>query len=111
VPEPAAAPTTPLERSNLPALVGRYPGSYAESNIDLSIRVPLALPYVWRSARRYPFSRPTSRRSRRFSARGNLYYIMGNASHRGGEDQAYVLIDSTKRAVQVGPWEQGKLTV
>src|SRR3546814_17460246 len=42
---------------------------------------------------------------------GNLYYIFGNAPHRGGEDQAYVLIDATKQAVQVGLWEKGKLTV
>ena len=42
---------------------------------------------------------------------GNLYYISGNAPHRGGEDQAYVLIDPARRVVQVGLWEKGKLTV
>ena len=42
---------------------------------------------------------------------GDIYYIRGNAPHRGGEDQAYVLIDPARRAVQVGLWEQGKLTV
>ena len=42
---------------------------------------------------------------------GDLYYIMGNAPHRGGEDQAYILIDAAKRVAQVGLWEQGKLTV
>src|SRR3546814_19129350 len=42
---------------------------------------------------------------------GGLYYFSGNAPHRGGEDQAYVLIDPRRRAVQVGLWERGSLKI
>jgi hypothetical protein len=42
---------------------------------------------------------------------GAIYYISGNAPHLGGEEQAYVLMDSARKQVQVGLWEKGKLTV
>ena len=42
---------------------------------------------------------------------GGIYYFSGNAPHRGGEDQAYVLIDPRRRAVQVGLWDRGSLKV
>lgn len=41
---------------------------------------------------------------------GNLYWVTGNAPHQGGVEQAYVLIDSSRRVIQVGLWERGKLT-
>lgn len=42
---------------------------------------------------------------------GSIYYISGNAPHQGGEEQAYVLMDTPHKRVQVGLWEKGKLTV
>src|SRR3546814_13932341 len=42
---------------------------------------------------------------------GNYYYLSGNAQHQGGVEQAYIIIDPARRAVQVGLWERGKLTV
>jgi|TARA_R100000501_G_scaffold18139_1_gene36337 hypothetical protein len=42
---------------------------------------------------------------------GSIYYLSGNAPHQGGMEQAYILLDADRRAVQVGLWERGKLTV
>src|SRR3546814_19324138 len=42
---------------------------------------------------------------------GNYYYLSGNAQHQGGVEQAYIILDPARRAVQVGLWERGKLTV
>jgi len=42
---------------------------------------------------------------------GSLYWVTGNAPHRGGVDQAYVLLDESRRSVEVGLWERGRLTV
>lgn len=42
---------------------------------------------------------------------GTVYYTIGNAEHRGGLDMAYVLLDAPTRAMEVGLWEGGKLTV
>src|SRR3546814_10147130 len=42
---------------------------------------------------------------------GDVYYLSGNAPHRGGEDQAYILFDAGHRALQVGLWENGKLGI
>lgn len=42
---------------------------------------------------------------------GSAFYLSGNAPHQGGMEQAYVLLDTSRRAVQVGLWERGKLSV
>src|SRR3546814_6579385 len=42
---------------------------------------------------------------------GDVYYLSGNAPHRGGGDQAYILFDAGHRALQVGLWENGKLGI
>src|SRR3546814_17782210 len=41
-PEPSPAAGTPLEWTNLPSLVGRYPGSYSKNNIDVFDRGAIA---------------------------------------------------------------------
>ena len=109
--EPVEVAGTPLEWTNLASLVGRYPGSYSEDNIDLfdqgAVAAALRAALVGKMAvleENLSTVGPLGRQ-------GDIYYIRGNAPHRGGEDQAYVLIDPARRAVQVGLWEQGKLTV
>ena len=42
---------------------------------------------------------------------GSLYYLSGNAPHQGGMEQAYILMDATRRVIQVGLWDRGKLTI
>jgi hypothetical protein len=41
---------------------------------------------------------------------GSVYWLSGNADHRGGYDMAYVALDAGTRAIEVGLWEGGKLT-
>lgn len=40
---------------------------------------------------------------------GNTYYMIGNAPHHGGQDQAYLLIAPVQRALEVGLWQAGEL--
>lgn len=114
-PPAATAPTTvagtPLEWNNLTSMVGRYPGSYARDNIDLFDRGGIAAALRAALGGKMAVLKTNLNVVGPLERQGNLYYIMGNAPHRGGEDQAYVLIDAAKRAVQVGLWEKGKLTV
>lgn len=109
--EAVPVPGTPLEWSNLPGLVGRYPGSYAEDNIDLFDKGAIAAALRAALGEKMSVLEINLSTVTPLKREGNLYYIIGNAPHRGGEDQAYVMIDAARRAVQVGLWEQGKLTV
>lgn len=107
----AEVPGVPLEWTNLAAMVGHYPGSYSEDNIDLFDKGAIAAALRALLGDKMAVLEENLSTVGPLERQGNLYYIYGNAPHRGGEDQAYVLIDSAKRAVQVGLWEQGKLTV
>lgn len=108
--KPTAVATTPLEWTNLTESVGKYPGDYSKDNIDpfeqgaiaAALRVLLG-PKITVLKTNLSAVGPLQRE-------GNVYSLVGNAPHRGGEDQAYILIDAAKRAVQVGLWEKGKLT-
>ena len=111
VAEAVPVPGTPLEWTNLPGMVGRYPGSFAENNIDLFDKGAVAASLRMAVGEKMAVLENNLSTVTPLQRQDNLYYIMGNAPNRGGEDQAYVLIDATKRAVQVGLWEQGKLTV
>ena len=109
--EQASVAGTPLEWTNLPSLVGRYPGSYSKDNIDLFDRGAIAASLRNALGGKMEVLKTNLSTVGPLERHGNLYYIYGNAPHRGGEDQAYVLIDAVKRVVQVGLWERGKLTV
>lgn len=109
--EQVEVPGTPLEWDNLAGLVGRYPGNYSEDNIDLFDAGAVAAALRAMLGDKMAVLEENLSAVAPLGRQGNIYYISGNAPHRGGEDQAYVLIDPAKRAVQVGLWEQGKLTV
>ncbi|HWK41401.1 MAG TPA: hypothetical protein VNR60_05675 [Croceibacterium sp.] len=107
--EPVAG--VPLGWANLRSLVGRYPGSYSEDNIDLFDNGEVAAALRAMLGAKMDVLEVNLSTVGPLERQGDIYYISGNAPHRGGEDQAYILIDGAKRAVQVGLWEQGKLTV
>jgi hypothetical protein len=111
VAEAVSVPGTPLEWTTLTGLVGRYPGNHAENNNDLFHRGAIAAALRTALGEKILVLETNLSTVTPLQRQGNLYYITGNAPHRGGEDQAYVLIDAAKRAVQVGLWEQGRLTV
>lgn len=101
----------PADWSNLPSLVGRYPGSYAADNIDLFDKGDIASALRAALGDRMEILKANLSVVGPLERTGNYYYVMGNAQHRGGEDQAYILIDAARRAVQIGLWERGKLKV
>ncbi len=109
--EPVEVAGTPLEWTNLASLVGRYPGSYSEDNIDLFDQGAVAAALRAALGDKMAVLEENLSTVGPLGRQGNIYYIYGNAPHRGGEDQAYVLIDPARRAVQVGLWERGRLTV
>jgi len=101
----------PLEWANLTAMVGRYPGSYSAENIDLFDKGEIAQALRTALGPKMAVLEENLATVGPLGREGGLYYLYGNAPHRGGEDQAYVIIDPAQRAVQVGMWEQGRLTV
>ncbi|MBB5984497.1 hypothetical protein [Sphingobium lignivorans] len=100
-----------MEWTNLPSLVGKYPGSYARDNIDLFDKGAVAAALRSRLGPKMEVLKTNLNVVGPLGRQGNLYYISGNAQHQGGVEQAYVLIDPARKAVQVGLWEKGKLTV
>ena len=111
-PEPAVAVQgIPAEWTNLASLVGKYPGTYAKDNIDLFDRGAIAAALKARLGPKMDALKTNLSVVTPLKRVGNYYYLSGNAQHKGGEEQAYVMIDPARRAVQVGLWERGKLTV
>lgn len=41
---------------------------------------------------------------------GNVLYTSGNKPHEGGSNGAYLLVDTAAKALEVGLWENGKLS-
>lgn len=111
-PEPVVAVQgIPAEWTNLASLVGKYPGSYAKDNIDLFDKGAVAAALKARMGPKMAALRTNLLAVSPLQRAGNYYYLSGNAQHQGGVEQAYIMIDPARRAVQVGLWERGKLTV
>lgn len=113
-PRPAATAAVqgiPAEWSNLASLVGKYPGSYAKDNIDLFDKGAVAAALKARMGPKMPALRANLSVVSPLQRAGNYFYLSGNAEHQGGVEQAYIIIDPTRREVQVGLWERGRLTV
>lgn len=102
----AATPVVALDWNNLPAMVGKYPGDF-----DLFGSGPIAAELKRLPATALGSLRRNLTVASPLAREGRVFYLSGNAPHRGGEDMAYVLIDDAHHAVQVGVWERGKLTV
>jgi len=117
IPAPAksAGPGTrsarPLEWTNLSAMLGRYPGGQEADAIDLFERGTVAGAQRALLGTKLPALRSNLTAALPLQRQGRVYYLSGNAAHQGGVEQAYVLIDPARRAVQVRLWENGKLRV
>ena len=109
--QPVSVSGIPMEWNNLEAHVGKYPGSYSADNIDLFDKGAVAGALKSRLGPKMQVLKTNLSVTGGLKRQGNLYLVSGNAQHKGGEEQAYVLIDPARRAVQVGLWEKGKLTV
>lgn len=99
-------PAVPLDWNNLATLEGEYQGgfdAFGAGPVAATLR-SLMGPKLGTLEANLRVAGPLNRE-------GGIYYFSGNAPHQGGEDQAYVLIDPRRRAVQVGLWERGSLKV
>lgn len=103
-PAAPAAPAAPLDWNNLGAHLGKYPGEF-----DLFGAGPIAAGLRTLLGKRIAVLRANLQVAGPLQRDGAVYYLSGNAPHRGGEDMAYVLIDATHHALRVGLWQGGKL--
>jgi hypothetical protein len=102
---PAAA-AVPLSWDSLPALVGKYQGDF-----DLFGSGAVAVELKRLLGGRLGVLRRNLQVGGPLRREDDVYYLSGNAPHRGGEDQAYILFDAGHHALQVGLWENGKLQI
>ncbi|MAF63331.1 MAG: hypothetical protein CL680_17970 [Blastomonas sp.] len=113
-PRPEAAVATqgiPAEWNNLAGLVGKYPGEYSKDNIDIFDRGAVAAALKTLLGPKMAVFQTNLSAVSPLQRAGRYFYLSGNAPHQGGVEQAYLMIDPTRREVQVGLWERGKLTV
>jgi hypothetical protein len=107
--QPPATPATPvavLDWNSLPAMLGKYLFEFDlfdAGNIAGQLRQMLG--------RRLAVLRKNLDVSGPLQREGTVYYLSGNAPHLGGTDQAYILLDVSRHAIQVGLWQRGSLRV
>ncbi len=101
----ASARAVPLDWNNLAALAGKYDGDFDAFNAG-----PIASALRALMGNKMAVLKANMAVAGPLKRQGALYYLSGNAPHQGGEDQAYILMDAGRKAVQVGLWERGKLT-
>lgn len=101
----------PAEWNNLTSLVGKYPGEHSKDNIDIFDKGAVAAALKTLLGPKMAVFQTNLSAVSPLQRAGRYFYLSGNAPHQGGVEQAYVMIDSTRREVQVGLWERGKLTV
>jgi hypothetical protein len=102
---------TPAEWNNLAGLVGKYPGEYSKDNIDIFDEGDVAAALKTLLGPKMAAFQTNLSTVSPLQRAGSYFYLSGNAPHQGGVEQAYLMIDPTRREVQVGLWERGKLTV
>lgn len=107
----AAVQGIPAEWNNLASLVGKYPGEYSKDNIDIFDNGAVAAALKSLLGPKMAVFRTNLSAVSPLRRAGRYFYLSGNAPHQGGVEQAYLMIDPTRREVQVGLWERGKLTV
>ena len=114
LPRPEAAVAVqgiPAEWNNLAGLVGKYPGEYSKDNIDIFEKGAVAAALKTLLGPKMAVFQNNLSAVSPLQRAGRYFYLSGNAPQQGGVDQAYLMIDPTRREVQVGLWERGKLTV
>lgn len=101
-----SAPIAALDWTALPVLVGKYQGDF-----DLFGAGSAAAALKSLLGSKLAVLRGNLQVGGPLHREAGVYYLSGNAPHQGGEDQAYVLFDAARHALQVGLWERGKLKV
>ncbi len=94
---------TPLDWNNLASQVGKYQNQidlFNHGSVSMALR-ELMGDKLAVLKRNLEVAGPLQRS-------GDVYYLTGNAPHQGGSDQAYLLIDPSQRALEVGLWQAGR---
>ncbi|MEO1967741.1 MAG: hypothetical protein ABGW87_03375 [Sphingomonadaceae bacterium] len=102
-----AQPSKPLGWAQLPQAVGDYGGTwdmFHQGEVASAIAAQIGAGRMQALEERLSVRGPLQQQ-------GSLYFVSGNAEHKGGEEQAYIILDAARKRVQVGMWEAGKLTV
>ena len=108
---PVLGKPTPLAWTNLASSIGKFQSDSDPNGIDLLTSGPIADAIRSRLGRKMDLLASNLSAISSLQRQGSLYWVTGNAPHQGGVEQAYVLLDANRRAVQIGLWEKGKLTV
>ena len=108
---PVLGKPTPLAWTNLASSIGKFQSDSDPNGIDLLTSGPIADAIRSRLGRKIDLLASNLSAISGLQRQGSLYWVTGNAPHQGGVEQAYVLLDANRRAVQIGLWEKGKLTV
>ncbi len=105
-PPPPPPPVKALEWSDLNRAVGKYPNAYSPfATGDIAGQLKQLMgPKFEVLQKNIDVSGP-------WRKSGDLYYDSGNRRHDGGYNQAYIVFDKATRAIEVGLWEDGKLTI
>ncbi len=104
VPPPAGAPLTG-DLASLQGSIDKYPN---ESGLfDNSV---ITGPLQNLLGSKYDTFKKNMEVQSPLTREGNVLYVSGNKQGEGGSNAAYLLIDTTTKAMEVGLWENGKLT-
>ncbi|GAW41891.1 hypothetical protein SH203_02302 [Brevundimonas sp. SH203] len=101
---PIAVPAA-TDWTSLNALVGQYPNAsklIEDSAVTADLKTLLG--------DKYETLRANMQTQAPLEREGSVLYTSGNKAHEGGINAAYMMIDPTQRAMEVGLWENGKLT-
>ena len=103
----SAPPAVPAatDWTSLNALVGQDPN--ASKLIEDSVVTPDLKALL---GDKYETLRANMQTQSPLEREGSVLYTSGNKAHEGGVNAAYILIDPTQRGMEVGLWENGKLT-
>lgn len=103
---PAAPEVAPAGAWNLNGHIGKYPN---ESGLfDTSVIAPDLKTLL--GAKLATFKANMQTEGPLAKDNSGVVWTSGNKDNEGGKNQAYLLIDPAKKALEVGLWENGKLT-
>lgn len=101
--------TTPmpsrLDWNSLSSQVGKY-----QNQIDLFEHGPISVALKQLLGDSFPVLQRNLQVAGPLRKDGQVFYLTGNAPHQGGQNQAYLLIDPSQKALEVGLWQNGELS-
>lgn len=94
-----------LDWNNLSSQVGKY-----QNQIDFFEHGPISVELKKLLGDKLPVLRRNLEVAGPLQKDGDTYFMIGNAPHQGGMDQAYLLVSPKQKGLEVGLWQNGKLS-